>query len=335
MSEGTPTRLRQLQKRAEELLIEGHRDRQVVAILERIADEAEESSEPALFAHRQLAELRLEDSPWRAALHLRRLTSAGVDDDGVFALLGLCHALMGNFRTAVTSYRRALHMSGSNPWYHHNLGHLLDVGLGQPQRALFHLREAYKLEAQEDEITASLAHCLARLGYLEEAHELAEKAVAASPDNPEHVALLEWVDAGAPSSEGGTPRRAQVRAGGASTIPPEAPPLEADGSAQDGDPSLAEQVGVSLREAGLAEGELRAAQLLLHDYEAASELSAVRHEVLAATIEYAVCKLRGVSTTQASVAARHGVSKSALSSRYRHLREALELATDASRYCDA
>lgn len=206
-----------MRKRAEELLIEGHRDRQVVALLERLASESEDSSEMALFAHRQLAELRLEASPWQAALHLRRLTEAGVQDDGVFALLGLCHALMGNFRTAVAAYRRALRTAAHNPWYHHNLGHLLDVGLGDARSALFHLREAHRLEPEEDEVTASLAHCLARLGELNEARALASRAVSRAAGNAEHEALLHWIESGAHDTSGLSPRRAHVRPGGSVT----------------------------------------------------------------------------------------------------------------------
>ena len=59
---------------------------------------ATDGDRDALFAHRQLAELRLEESPWRAALHLRKLILADAADDGVLALMGLCQAMLGNFQ---------------------------------------------------------------------------------------------------------------------------------------------------------------------------------------------------------------------------------------------
>src|SRR5690606_11168904 len=105
----------------------------------------------------------------------------------------------GNYRTAVSSYRRALSLEPKNPWYHHNLGHLLDVALDEPAAALAHLEVALAhAEPPEYEITASAAHCYARLGQLARALELAREAVHAAPHNGDHTALLSWIEAGAP-----------------------------------------------------------------------------------------------------------------------------------------
>jgi hypothetical protein len=191
---------RRLRKRVERALAGGERGVDVMRDLETIVRQAADGDRDALFAHRQLAELRLEESPWCAALHLRKLILADAADDGVFALMGLCQAMLGNFRAAISTYQRAIELAPRNPWYHHNLGHLLDVGLGNARSAQKHLRLAHDLEPREDEITASLAHCLARVGQLAEARTLAAEALRGAPGNRDHRALLDWVERGAPGA---------------------------------------------------------------------------------------------------------------------------------------
>lgn len=176
MSDRTRTRLRRLRARIARQLQEGERGREVMASLDALAGEAEPGSDEALFAHRQLAELRLDTAPWRAALHLRHLVGARAADDSVHALMGLSLALLGNFRAAVASYRRALALSPDNACYHHNLGHLLDVGLGEPGIALAHLRRAHEVRSGDAAITDSLARCLTRLGRKAEAKALSTGA---------------------------------------------------------------------------------------------------------------------------------------------------------------
>jgi tetratricopeptide (TPR) repeat protein len=198
MPETMDTRLSRLRERAERALASGRRGGDVLTVLETMTREAPDGSAHALFAHRHLAELQLSGSPWRAALHLRRLVQAGAADDSAHALMGLSQALLGNYRMAVAAYRKAVKLAPRNPWYHHNLGHLLDVGLSDSTAALDHLRIAQRIQPDEDEIAASLAHCLARLGQLKEAQQMAQLAVRRSPRNREHQALLEWVKSGAP-----------------------------------------------------------------------------------------------------------------------------------------
>ena len=114
--------------------------------------------------------------------------------------MALAQALLGNYRAAVSSYRRALTLEPRNPWYHHNLGHLLDVALDDPSAALAHLEVALAhADPPEHEITASVAHCLARVGRMGQAQELARQAAEAAPENREHRALLRWIEAGAPA----------------------------------------------------------------------------------------------------------------------------------------
>ena len=185
MDRGAST-VEELWEKAEQALESS--SKHAAALLEELVQVADEGSDASLFAYRHLAELRLETNPWRAALHLRRVLTHCPDDDIVHALMGLCHALLGNYRVAVRSYRQASGIAPQTPWYHHNLGHLLDVALDDPSSAERHLRRAYELEPEHDEIIGSLAHCVARLGALEEAKRLATLAMEKGPCNPDHAA---------------------------------------------------------------------------------------------------------------------------------------------------
>ncbi|MCA9583596.1 MAG: tetratricopeptide repeat protein, partial [Myxococcales bacterium] len=169
---------------------------EVVPLLEELKRLAPAGSEASTFAARHLAELLVEDHPWRAALHLRALQGTPYEDDEVHGLLGLCHALLGNFRAAVAAYRRAIQWAPHNPWYHHNVGHLLDVAENTPLRAVAHLKVAHELEPEETEISVSLIHCLARLGDLNAAQDLAQRTLRDDSDDPDHRNLLAWLEAG-------------------------------------------------------------------------------------------------------------------------------------------
>ena len=351
MAEATTTQLRRMRKRVEAMLVEGHRSGQVISLLEDLAGAADEGSEMALFAHRQLAELCLEGSPWKAALHLRRLLRSGAGDDGVHALLGLCHALLGNFRSAVSAYRGALRMAPNNPWYHHNLGHLLDVGLSQPGAALAHLRKAHDLGPGEDEVTASLAHCLARLGQFDEAAVLARCAREAAPLNPEHDALLEWIERGAPEGQAPpsqSPRAHPVpphRASG--VVPPawpaggtnpspsptpdhddrEARPLE------EGQDEVTALLADSMGNCGCSPDELNLAKAVWRDFRRACRPRIAKAAVFAAAVEYAAAKVVGTAgVTQAELAARYGVGSRSVSQRYGEIRDVLGLIPHDPRY---
>jgi Flp pilus assembly protein TadD len=327
MADKRTTGFRRLRKRVERALANGARGSDVVRDLESIVREAEEGDRDALFAHRQLAELRLEESPWRAALHLRKLIAAAAADDGVHALMGLCQAMLGNFKVAIAAYRKALELSPRNPWYHHNLGHLLDVGGGNARGAIKHLRLAYELEPAEDEIAASLAHCLARLGELDEARALAETAVRSAPENVDHRALLEWVQHGAPTGaaterRAGTEARAKVRGSAAARSRELAT-----------DPVivlLAEHMPAS----GFTQEQVRRAQALWSDFSHRRGVRAARPEVYAAAIEYAMAMLHASEgITRAAVGRRYGVTPSSISNRYGEIRSVLGLLPGDPRYC--
>jgi Flp pilus assembly protein TadD len=349
MSKESNTSLRRLRKRVERALASGQRGSDVICDLELMVREGEALNGDVLFAHRQLAELRLEGSPWQAALHLRHLIAANVRDDGVHALMGLCQALLGNFRAAISSYRRAIQLAPRNPWYHHNLGHLIDVGVGNAEHALKHLQLAYDLQPQEDEIGASLAHCFARVGRLGEAATLAAEAVQNAPGNREHRVLLQWIEQGAPGrAPAGATQRPRVTPPGAAAAQRAGaatqPSGERDVGAAREEPlptdraSVLDAVAVLLAarmpEAGFGDAHVARAQVLWADFFATSRgQRAAKADLYAAAIEYALAQVDRVpGITQAAVARRYRVSPASISGRYAEIRSALELVPRDPRY---
>jgi tetratricopeptide (TPR) repeat protein len=312
MSNPGESTLARLRHQAERALERGGRPNSVASILDRIVELADAGSEPAIFAHRHLAEIRLERHPWRAALHLRQVIAAHPLDDVTHALMGLCQALLGNYRAAVASYRRALRGAPDTPWYHHNLGHLLDVALGQPRAAVAPLRRAYELEPDHDEIVASLAHCLARLDRLPEAETLAARAIELAPDNGDHRELLRWI------REGDTE--------GDDLILDAPDESEAVGAVRDRFEEL-------MTEAGYSEEQRDCAHRLWSDFSEGRALRVQKPSVYAAAVEYAIATLhRRQGNTQASVARRYGVATTSLSSRFCEIRSALDLHPADRRY---
>ena len=307
MGRGAST-IEELWEQAEEALEAS--SKRAESLLTRMVSAADEGSDASLFAHRHLAELHLEDNPWKAALHLRRVLSHCAEDDILHALMGLCHALLGNYRVAVRSYRDASRLAPQTPWYHHNLGHLMDVALDDPSGAYPHLRRAYELEPEHDEIIGSLAHCVARLGDLHEALKLAELAEAQGPCNPDHRGLIDWIQAGATDTAAakGTVRR----------------PLS---------DRVAETVHRKMGEAGYSRDEIERATQLWSDMQAQCELRVTKPEVLAAALEYAIAVVeRRPGCTQAEVARRYGVAPTSVSARFAQIRNALALRPGDPRY---
>lgn len=318
--DGADEELSRLRRKAEAALRRSDDGGELERSLERLLSRAEPGTDDALFAHRHLAEVRLEKNPWQAALHLRHVVRLQRHDDVVHALMGLAQALLGNYRAAVTAYRRALQIAPRNPWYHHNLGHLLDVALRQPVAAESHLRSAHRMEPDQHEITASLAHCLARLEQLEEARALADEAVRMAPGNRDHRALFEWIDNGARSGE--TPAVAGVRADSDSPRPV--------GSPAEAVVKLLEQ---GMLEAGFTDSEVAGAQALWDDFKQGREIRIVKPEVYAAALEYAIALLYDIDgVTQTSVARRYGVARKSVSNRYAEIRDALALRPGDPRY---
>lgn len=323
MPETMDTRLSRLRERAERALASGRRGGEVLSVLETMTREAPDGSAHALFAHRHLAELQLAGSPWRAALHLRRVIEAGAADDSAHALMGLSQALLGNYRVAVAAYRKAVKLAPRNPWYHHNLGHLLDVGLSDSQAALDHLRVAHRIEPDEDEIAASLAHCLARLGQLVEARRMAEQALARSPKNREHRALLEWINDGAPSNATPASRVNRKTTGRFNVPQPKTEPTDA----------VLALIENSLLGAGESSQRLARARALWSDFCGRRAVRSTKPAVYAAAVEYALAKLEGsADVTQARLARRYGVAARSIGARYDEIRSVLGLEPGDPRY---
>jgi tetratricopeptide (TPR) repeat protein len=172
----------------------------VLPMLHRLSRLAEDGSDESLFAHLHLAELLVERDPWRAALYARRVLAHRPDDDRGWATLALCQTLLGNYKFAVSAYHNALTSAPKNPWYAHNLGHLLDVALGRARDAVGWLRRAYQTAAYSGEVSASYAHALARVGRLGDARKVLARAMKRGSSR-EHSALLKWLDQGAPADK--------------------------------------------------------------------------------------------------------------------------------------
>lgn len=171
----------------------------VLPRLARLARIAPDASDDALYAHMKLAELVVERDPWRAALYARRVLAHRPHDDRPWAVLAFCQTLLGNFRSAARAYEHAIACAPTNPTYAHNLGHLLDVALGEPERAVAWLRSAHEATGENAEIVASFAHALGRAGKLEEAKAVVRRMLAAqAAPSCELEALLVWLDNGAP-----------------------------------------------------------------------------------------------------------------------------------------
>ena len=92
------------------------------------------------------------------------------DDDRGWATLALCQTMLGNYKFAVSAYHHALTSAPKNPWYAHNLGHLLDVALGRARDAVGWLKRAYQSAAYSGEVAAcfrvSVASLRGRFGEL-------------------------------------------------------------------------------------------------------------------------------------------------------------------------
>lgn len=170
-------------------LAQGLPERELIAMLQRLAKAAAPRSEYFIYAQRNLAELLVRRSPFRAARLAQSVLSVR-DDDRAFAVLGLSHMLMGNYKSAEKAYRSALALLPHCPWYAHNLGHLLDVGLGRPEEALAFLRIARRGLPHEPEIASSHAHALLRSG--DRAGAERELRVAVSDEREARGLLDQW-----------------------------------------------------------------------------------------------------------------------------------------------
>jgi tetratricopeptide (TPR) repeat protein len=323
----------------------------VLPMLHRLARVADDGTEESVFANLHLAELLVERDPWRSALYARRVLAHRPSDDRVWAILALCQTLLGNYRFAVRAYHQALAGAPKNPWYAHNLGHLLDVALGRAQEAVPWLERAYRGAGHSGELAASYAHALARAGQLAEARNVIARAMKRTASR-EHSALLKWLEQGAPADKDHPlPRPAPVRAIAAPGRSADAAEGETarrtrtrrddpDGPSARRPPLLAELDGVLAR--GLASLPLDARQRAR-----AKSLArdAVRHfsrpsagragpavHAVAAAVAYAIVYVDHVPLTQSEVAGCFRVSVASLRGRFGELRAHLDLLPGDVRY---
>lgn len=302
---GTGDELNTLRIRAEQALQRDLPKEHVRGLLETLAARAVEGSPEACFANRHLAEMLLEDSPWRAALHLRRLLKSCPEDDAGHALMGLSQALQANYRMAVSSFRRAVAISPANPWYHHNLGHLLDVALSRPQDAVGHLQRAFRAQPSQEEVGASFAQCLGRLGRCAEGVEIVVALLQRHPRHTELLALKSWLERGAPASGRGpsvlgrsAARRQRAEVSEAAQAP----------------------IHDALTKLGRAEAHVDMALKAWASYVAASPTAVTADRPTIAALDYIAARRLKQRVTQKVLAVEHGVTAGALSVRYSKIR---------------
>ena len=321
----------------------------VLPMLHRLARLAVDGSDENLFAHLHLAELLVERDPWRAALYAKRVLAHRPDDDRGWATLALCQTLLGNYRFAVSAYHHALTSAPKNPWYAHNLGHLLDVALGRARDAVGWLKRAYQSAAYSGEVAASYAHALARVGRIAEARKVLGRAMKRTASR-EHTAMLRWLDQGAPADKDHPlPRPAPVpslasreRDEGDDDDGPRSRTKRGDAPSrrQLRSPVVAELDAVLAR--GLASLPLDAKQRARAKALARDALSYFSRptgarggaavQAVAAAVAYAIVYVDHVPLTQAEVAACFRVGVASLRGRFSELRAHLDLMPGDARY---
>lgn len=158
-----------------------------------LAREAEEGSTVWRFAHRELALAVSEADPWRASLLARRLLELAPSDHVGWATLALAQSLLGNLSYAVKCYERAIGLSPHQPRYAHNLGHLYDVALDLPEKAIPLLERAHRAEPRCAHVASSLAHALGRAGRPDDALAVLRLALRGGATR-DQTALLRWLE---------------------------------------------------------------------------------------------------------------------------------------------
>ena len=299
---------------------------EVLPMLHRLARAAPEASEESVFANRQLAELLVEQHPWRAALYARKVLAVRPEDDRSWAVLALAQTLLNHFKYAARAYKQALKSAPTNPWYAHNLGHLLDVALGRPEEALVWLKAAYAQKPRHMEIIASYVHALGRSGQLSEAKRILSGAMKRE-GSKELAALYRWVCRESAS------QHAELTEGR------RAPRLTVEGPRR----SRSRVSPIELEDAllrGMAnlpfDDERRAHAMDLADDVLEESLVRRKHDnaasSLAAAIAYTIVYVDRLPLTQAEVAASFRVPTRTLRVRFGELRSRLGILPGDARY---
>lgn len=355
--DATRQQAQELKRQIEWTLARAINPADVLPMLHKLARLAEDGSDESVFANLHLAELLVERRPWRAALCARRVLAQRPDDNRGWATLGLCQTLLGNYNFAVHAYHRALTGAPKNPWYAHNLGHLLDIALGRAAEAVVWLKRAHEGAPDSDEVAASYAHALARAGQIADARKVLVGVRATKRGSPrEHLALLKWLDQGAPpDKEHPLPRPTALHAPApGEVIPPAVASPLSKGHKADASGALRGAAAAELEEVltrGLASLPLDAkqrarARALARDAGArfaqasrpspsrpsSSRGAATSPSALAAGIAYAIVYVDHVPLTQAEVAACYRVSVASLRARFSELRAHLDLLPGDARY---
>lgn len=319
---GAPQDAARLMKQVERALERAADGSEVLPILHRLVRVAAPASDAARYGNLKLAELLAERDPWRGAICARRVIAWSRSDDRAWAAFGLCLTLLGHYRAASASYRRALDAAPNNPWYAHNLGHLLDVTLGESEAALPWLAAAYTGVPQHGGIATSFAHALAKAGRREDARRVLMQAMREGTSR-EHLALLKWLDAGAPAERVAIPIRPKVSAG--------APRKRAKRSKRAGSESQALERALvrGLANLPLDDRQRARARALARDPVTRSLCDGgASAESVAAAVAYAIVYVDEVPLSQAEVAASFRVSGSSLRGRFQALRGHLHLFAD-------
>jgi tetratricopeptide (TPR) repeat protein len=183
--------LERLQSDVEWALERGLGPRDLVPMLERLRQHAPRGSAAACFAGTELAEVLLTSEPWRSAV-LAREVLRHEDTDRAWAVLGLGLTLLGHYRSAKRAFSKALAHSPQCSSYAHNLGHLLDAALGRPEEGLPWLAKAHAARPGDEEIAASYAHALVRLGRTEEARRILDAAMGTTTEGSAEL-ISRWL----------------------------------------------------------------------------------------------------------------------------------------------
>jgi len=335
---GSRPETKQLRRDVESALRQALDPATVLPLLHRLSRAAAEGTDESLYAHRQLAELLADQHPWRAALHAKRILAVHPTDDRAWATLALCQVLLGHYRFAARAYRRALEVTPGNAAYAHNLGHLTDVALGRPKEALPWLRAAYDGTEQRGDVAVSFAHALGRAGELEEAKRVAGDALR-GPDlrhAREHVALLRWLEHGAPAEQTLLPARPPARGlwNDVNTAGKRVRRRSRSEARQPAAEGLEATLARGLVHLPLDASQKERATALARDAALRSELAGgpALLTALAAAIAYAVVYVDHMPHTQAEVAAPFRVSVPALRGRFKALRSWVDLTPGDTEY---
>lgn len=318
--DNAPARLR---RRAEHSLRRSGDPVGVVPLLHQLARIASPTSEDAAFAHQKLAELLAEEEPWRAALYARRVLQHFPTSHRAWAVLALSQSTLGHFRFARTAYQRALELAPKNGSYAHNLGHLLDVALGDPHAAVPWLRRAHDGARSNPSVAASYAHALGRSGRWADAKKVLGRALAHGPTR-ELSALARWVERRSDDVAVRPPAARHAPCGSARIV-----------SQPGAHEALSRTLRLGLERLPFSDEQRSRARELARDATEQARLSVTRtrsSESLAAAIAYAIVFVDEVPLTHAEVAAPFRVPVAQLRGCFAELRAELRITRGDDRY---